>query len=114
VLEAAGIVCRTHLPHRDLPAEVAPVFAHVVREAVTNVLKHSTATFCEILLRFTDEEAEVRVRNDGAGSGGRDGRGSGLTGLKERLAAVGGTLTAGPRDGGEFLVSAVVSLPVRG
>ncbi|MGI5269583.1 sensor histidine kinase [Nonomuraea sp. CA-218870] len=114
VLEAAGIDCRCHLPYRDPPGEVAPMFAYVVREAVTNVLKHSAATYCDILVRFTDDRAELRVRNDGAGP--RDGgdAGSGLTGLKERVAALDGELTAGPAGDGEFLLTAVVSLPVRG
>lgn len=114
VLEAAGVRCEVRLPYRDLPEEVAPVFAYVVREAVTNVLKHSSASFCEILLRFTGEEAEVRVRNDGAYRDREEGQGSGLTGLGERVAALGGSLTARPVGEGEFLVSAVVSLPLRG
>ncbi|MEU4578105.1 sensor histidine kinase [Nonomuraea sp. ATR24] len=114
VLEAAGVRCETRLPHRELPEGVAPVFAYVVREAVTNVLKHSTATFCDILIRFTDEEAEVRVRNDGATGRSGDELGSGLSGLAERVGAVRGTLTAGPVDDGHFLLRAVVSLPIAG
>ncbi|HLU76081.1 MAG TPA: histidine kinase [Nonomuraea sp.] len=114
VLEAAGIECRFHLPYRDLPHGVAPVFAYAVREAVTNVLKHSTATYCDILVRFTDGEAELRVRNDGAGPETGQDRGSGLLGLRERVAALGGEFTAGPDGDGEFLLTAVVSLPLRG
>ncbi|MFG1942360.1 sensor histidine kinase [Nonomuraea sp. NPDC048826] len=114
VLEAAGIDCRFHLPYRDLPGEVAAVFAYVVREAATNVLKHSTATYCDILMRVIDDRAELRVRNDGAGPRDGDDAGSGLPGLGERVAAVGGVLTAAPDGDGEFLLTAVVSLPVRG
>ncbi|WP_053174633.1 sensor histidine kinase [Nonomuraea sp. SBT364] len=114
VLEAAGVRCETRLPHRELPEGVAAVFAYVVREAVTNVLKHSTATSCDILIRFTDEEAELRVRNDGVGGRSGDELGSGLSGLAERVAAVGGTLSAGPAGDGQFLLRAVVSLPIAG
>ncbi|NUR90994.1 MAG: sensor histidine kinase [Nonomuraea sp.] len=114
VLEAAGVRCEVRLPHRELPAGVAPVFAYAVREAVTNVLKHSTATFCEITLRFTDEEAELAVRNDGVGRGQADDLGSGLTGMRERVGAVGGKMTARPTGDGEFQLSAVVSLPIDG
>jgi two-component system sensor histidine kinase DesK len=114
VLEAAGVRCELHLPYRDLPGDVAPVFAYAVREAVTNVLKHSTASFCEITLRFTDEQAELRVRNDGVARRQAADLGSGLTGMGERLAGVGGKLTARPTDDGEFQVLAVVSLPFRG
>lgn len=114
VLEAAGVRCEVRLPHRELPAGVAPVFAYAVREAVTNVLKHSTATFCEITLRFTDEEAELAVRNDGVARGQADDLGSGLTGMRERMSVVGGKMTARPTGDGQFLLAAVVSLPIDG
>ncbi|TMR21770.1 sensor histidine kinase [Nonomuraea turkmeniaca] len=114
VLEAAGVRCEVHLPYRDLPAGVAPVFAYAVREAITNVLKHSTATFCDITIRFTEEEAELRVRNDGVARRHTDDLGSGLTGMGERVSAVGGKLAAHPTGDGEFLLTAVVSLPLRG
>jgi two-component system sensor histidine kinase DesK len=114
VLEAAGVRCEVLLPHRELPAEVAPAFAYAVREAVTNVLKHSTATFCDITLRFTDQEAELAVRNDGVARRQAADLGSGLTGMAERVAAVGGKVTARPTGDGEFLLKAVVSLPIGG
>ncbi|MEV0379076.1 sensor histidine kinase [Nonomuraea sp. NPDC050643] len=114
VLEAAGVRCEVHLPYRELPDGVAPVFAYVVREAVTNVLKHSTASFCDITIRFTGEEAELRVRNDGVARSQAADLGSGLAGMGERLAGVGGKVTAHPTADGEFLLNAVVSLPLGG
>ncbi|MFC4011788.1 sensor histidine kinase [Nonomuraea purpurea] len=114
VLEAAGVRCEVRLPYRELPAGVAPVFAYVVREAATNVLKHSSASFCDVTIRFTDREAELRVRNDGVERRQTADLGSGLVGMSERLAAVGGTVTARPTGDGEFLVHAVVLLPIRG
>ncbi|MFI9841286.1 sensor histidine kinase [Nonomuraea sp. NPDC051941] len=114
VLEAAGVRCEVHLPYRELPDGVAPVFAYAVREAVTNVLKHSTATFCDISIRFTAQEAELSVRNDGVRRRRAADLGSGLTGMGERLAAVGGKLSAHPTEGGEFILNAVVSLPLGG
>ena len=83
VLEAAGVRCETRLPFRELPEGVSPVFAYVIREAVTNVLKHSAATYCDILVRFTDEEAEIRVRNDGVDRWRGEDLGSGLAGMAE-------------------------------
>jgi two-component system, NarL family, sensor histidine kinase DesK len=78
----------------------------VVRESVTNVLRHSSATRVEI--GFEDET--LRVGNDGARpSDGADG--SGLQGLRERLAPLGATLDAGA-DGDRFLV--VAHLPGSG
>ncbi|MEV6153896.1 histidine kinase [Nonomuraea sp. NPDC052129] len=114
VLEAAGVRCELLLPYREPPGGVAPVFAYAVREAATNVLKHSTASFCEITLRFTEEEAELSVRNDGVVRHQVSDLGSGLTGMGERLADIGGKVTARPTGDGEFLVRAVVSLPLRG
>ncbi|MEQ4718735.1 histidine kinase [Nonomuraea sp. B19D2] len=114
VLEAAGVRCEVHLPHGELPDGVAPVFAYAVREAVTNVLKHSTATFCDITLRFTAQEAELSVRNDGVARRPSADLGSGLTGMGERMAAVGGKMSAHPTDDGEFLLKAVVSIPIDG
>ncbi|MCA2221258.1 sensor histidine kinase [Nonomuraea aurantiaca] len=114
VLEAAGVRCELRLPYRDPPGGVAPVFAYAVREAATNVLKHSTASFCEITLRFTEEEAELSVRNDGVVRHQVSDVGSGLTGMGERLADIGGKVTARPTGDGEFLLRAVVSLPLRG
>jgi two-component system sensor histidine kinase DesK len=107
VLEAAGVDCRLHLPYRDIPPEVAPVFAWVIREAVTNVLRHSTASVCDITVRFTGEEAVLEVRNDGVTPKPVEDLGSGLAGLTERLIAIGGTLTARPSGSGQFTLRAV-------
>lgn len=108
VLEAAGVRCTLLSPYRGVPRDSAPVFAYVLREAVTNVLKHSTASFCDITLRFTDEETTLEVRNDGVARKQAEDLGSGLCGLGERLAAVGGKLTALPDGDGEFVLKAVV------
>ncbi|MFI6298715.1 sensor histidine kinase [Nonomuraea sp. NPDC050790] len=108
VLEAAGVRCELNLPYRDVPDDVAKVFAYVVREAATNVLKHSTAGFCVITLRFTGDDATLEVRNDGVARRRALDLGSGLNGLNERLSAVGGKLTALPNGDGEFVLKAVV------
>ncbi|GIH70540.1 sensor histidine kinase [Sphaerimonospora thailandensis] len=115
VLEAAGVSCHLHLPYREMPREVAPVFAWVVREAVTNVLRHSSASRCDIVLRHSEKEAVLEVRNDGVApvaSRDADGGGNGLAGLTERMAEIGGTLTAQPTGSGEFTLRAVAPLPV--
>ncbi|WP_170990814.1 sensor histidine kinase [Herbidospora galbida] len=107
VLEAAGITCDLKLPYREAPGDTAPVFAWVVREAVTNVLRHSTATTCEITLRLTQEETILEVRNNGVQKDAvKNGEGSGLAGLSERLGAVGGKLTAEPDRKGGFVLRA--------
>jgi two-component system sensor histidine kinase DesK len=111
-LKAAGVdvaVRREGRPAEDLEAPLA--FA--VREATTNVIRHSRARRCEIAVRRTGEAAEVEVRDDGIGPQSLGGAGSGLRGLDERLAQVGGTLDAGPAPGGGFRVLARVPLRQR-
>ncbi|MFI6402982.1 sensor histidine kinase [Streptomyces sp. NPDC050548] len=87
----------------------------VVREAVTNVVRHSGAARCEITLDGVLDRARLTVADDGAGdsagSGSAEGiGGTGLKGLTERLAAAGGSLRAGPSPRGGFTVTA--ELPV--
>jgi two-component system sensor histidine kinase DesK len=93
----------------DLPEPVQTALGWVVREAVTNVLRHSRASWCRVELRAAGGEAELQVTNDGAPGAGT-AWGNGLTGLAERLAATGGRLSAGP-DGDRFVLTATV--PVR-
>ncbi|KUL39543.1 sensor histidine kinase [Streptomyces regalis] len=106
VLTAAGIECEVTGEAAGLPAEVQSALAWVVREATTNVLRHGDAGRCAVGVRVTEGRVVLTVENDGAagasdGGGGSDGGsasdgggGSGLAGLRERLAAVDGTLEA--------------------
>ncbi|MEO3809526.1 histidine kinase [Sphaerisporangium sp. B11E5] len=110
VLEAGGIRCALDPVPDGLPQDVATVLAWVVREGTTNVLRHSKAGECRIGLAVRDGKAVLEMANDGA-DGPSAGSGSGLAGLTERVASLGGVLTA-RGDGGRFLLSAVV--PLRG
>ncbi|MFJ8663096.1 sensor histidine kinase [Streptomyces sp. NPDC093795] len=134
VLDAAGIDCAVDTPGLALPDEVQAALGWVVRETTTNVLRHGDARHCAIAVREEEGAVLLTVENDGAGggagagvgsgagagagvgaaagSGVGAGAGSGLAGLRERLAAVGGTLEAGPGEGGTFRVTARV--PVAG
>ncbi|MFH9087014.1 sensor histidine kinase [Streptomyces sp. NPDC017673] len=94
VLTAAGIDCEVRADTGGLPAEVQSALGWVVREATTNVLRHGDAGRCAVGLSVREGLAVLTVENDGAVAANGDG-GSGLTGLRERLAAVGGTLEAG-------------------
>ncbi|MDQ2748751.1 MAG: sensor histidine kinase [Actinomycetota bacterium] len=89
VLRAAGIEFTWPGSVDIVEAEAGLVFGWVVRESVTNVVRHSRATNCTITLG----ERWIEIVDDGRG--GTSGAGNGLTGLRERLAAVGGTVEAG-------------------
>ncbi|MFD3873490.1 sensor histidine kinase [Streptomyces sp. NPDC058623] len=115
VLSAAGMDCRVELGPRGrtLPGEVQSALGWVVREATTNVLRHGDARSCLIRLTVPEGAGPVTllVENDGAPDTPAGPPGSGLAGLRERLAAVGGTLLAGPAGGGLFRLRAEVPGP---
>ncbi|MEU9862086.1 histidine kinase [Streptomyces sp. NPDC047971] len=114
VLGAAGIDCAIDPVTVDLPGTVQSVLGWVVRETTTNVLRHGDAKRCAISLREKDGTVLLTVRNDGVREGAAMGHGSGLAGLRERLATVDGTLEAGPGDDGTFRVTAHVPVPRTG
>jgi two-component system sensor histidine kinase DesK len=108
-LDAAGIETTIDRPAVELPPEVEAVLAWTVREAATNVIRHSGASHSTIRLVPALDQASVEIVDDGPGVNGSDGGGTGLTGLQERLAKAGGRLEAGLRDDGPgFRVRAVV------
>lgn len=114
---SAGTPVRTSLPD-PLPAVsdgVALTAYRVVQEALTNVRKHAgpgaTADVRVTAPAAGDGELTVEVSDDGRGAAASyDGRGLGLAGMAERVAAHGGRLDAGPRPGGGFRVAARIPL----
>jgi signal transduction histidine kinase len=82
----------------------------IVQEALTNVMAHAGPCRVTVTLQYSPAGLDVRITDDGSVKPGTSRGGYGLAGLDERVAAVGGTLTAGPRDGGGFAVRAL--LPV--
>jgi len=84
-----------------MPSERAQeVFAWAVREATTNVLRHSEARTCSIALRDEDGGAWLEVCNDGVR--GTSGPGTGLAGLAMRAEAVSGSVRAEAVGNGKF------------
>jgi two-component system sensor histidine kinase DesK len=112
-LTAAGIEVTVHTGGPP-PAVVEAPLAFAVREATTNVLRHSRARRCDIALRSAGDRAVLDVRDDGIGGSDSRDRGSGLRGLGERIAQVGGTLQAGPAPDGGFRLIAAVPIPQPG
>jgi two-component system sensor histidine kinase DesK len=100
VLAAAGIQAVLPGVVDDVPADLGGLFGWVVREGVTNVIRHSHASRVRIAL--DGRAIEIEDDGNGAVAGCADKRGSGLSGLAERAASVGGNLTAGPANSGGF------------
>jgi two-component system sensor histidine kinase DesK len=118
-LEAAGIKLDTApevaAPPADLDPQSESALAWSLREAVTNAIRHSGATRVAITLTRTEDEMVLTVRNNGRGLAAAAQEtdscgGHGLTGLRERLDAVGGRLSVGGNDG-DFRLAAAA--PVR-
>jgi two-component system sensor histidine kinase DesK len=104
-LRAADIDADLPFAVDNLSPDLQQTFGYVLREAVTNVLRHSGARRVQVRLGKTWMEIE----DDGAGTVVTSGGvtpGNGLRGLEERLAQVGGTICAAPRSEGGFLVRA--------
>jgi hypothetical protein len=98
---------------RRLPDGVELSVYRIVEEALTNVLRHTRASAVAVRLRYGADTLEVRVDDDGEprhpgdADPGRAG-GHGILGMRERVAALGGELTADVRPGGGFRVGASV------
>ncbi|GAA2340756.1 sensor histidine kinase [Dactylosporangium salmoneum] len=120
--ELSAIIDRTRATGLPVDADVAEVTAlgpqqravvlRVIQEALTNVLRHGPGSRATVVVRRDEEQLRVRVTNSAPtrpGSGPVMGRG--LAGIRERVAAAGGQVTWGPRDGGGFELRAVLPLP---
>ena len=115
-VRAAGLDVSVELddPAGALPSTVDQAAYRILQEALTNVLRHAgpeaTAT---VHVRQTGGGLRIEVLDDGTGSQGtqRIGTGNGLRGMRERVAALGGSLEAGPGDGRGFAVRATIPVP---
>ncbi|MET1071322.1 MAG: histidine kinase [Umezawaea sp.] len=95
ILAAAGITTSVEGDAGDVPAPLQPLFGALVREGTTNVLRHSSAQRCTVAISVLEREVHVRLHNDGGAGRSTAEAGSGLAGLRERFAAVGGRIEAG-------------------
>ncbi len=99
----------------DLPVEVDQAGYRVVQEALTNVARHAGAATARIHVEYAPAQLTVSVTDDGKASPVRPVTpGVGLRGMRERVTGLGGTLHAGPHDGGGFAVRATFPLDGRG
>jgi signal transduction histidine kinase len=92
-------------PERQLPEHVEVAAYYVMSEALTNAAKHAHASVVHVELAVRDTTVRLAIRDDGIG-GADPGHGSGLVGLSDRIAALGGTLqvTSPAGDGTTLLI----------
>ena len=103
---------------RELPRGVELTVYRIVQEALTNVRKHGGPDVrARVAVDFGEHELAVLIEDDGRGTtdeqlatGGTDGLGHGLIGMRERVGMVSGSLDIGPRPGGGFRIRAVLPL----
>ncbi len=99
-----------------MPEDVGLTVYRIAQEALTNVLKHAGPAQAEVHLHY-DEHLAITITDDGRGAAAvltgaePPGAGRGTTGMRERVAMLGGTFSAGPQPGGGFRVHAVVPRP---
>ncbi|MGJ7908758.1 sensor histidine kinase [Actinopolyspora sp. H202] len=93
ILRAASIETTVEGSSASVPPPLQPLFAAMVREGTTNILRHSGARRCELRIDDTDG-ISVTLCNDGAGDGTNHDAGSGIAGLRDRFDPMHGSLTA--------------------
>ena len=114
-MEESGLPTRLSIEGEEvsLPAGIDLNAYRIIQESLTNSLKHGgPATKAVVRLVYEPQQITIEVEDDGRGSAadpsGSDEPGHGLVGMGERVAMLGGTLSAGPRHGGGFLVRATI------
>ena len=111
---AAGLEVRidTVGASRTLPFSVDVAAFRIVQEALTNVSRHSTSRAATVRITYGERTLVVEIEDGGPSStsDGQTGGGRGIQGMRERVAALGGTLDAGPRESGGFRVRAEIPL----
>lgn len=96
-LETAGVTLHCDDPAATLPPAHEAVLCLALREAVTNIVRHAGARTCRVAIAVDDGSARMTITDDGRG--GSEPFGSGLSGMRERVELLGGTLTRDGRRG---------------
>jgi two-component system, NarL family, sensor histidine kinase DesK len=109
-LAAAGIECHVEGVASGLSSDVESMLAWTMREATTNVVRHSNARSCSITLSISGGDAALQIEDDGTTVATTNDGGAGLVGLAERARDLRGTLEAGARADGGYRVRLTVPL----
>lgn len=110
LMSSAGVVVTKKIDESDMDQVVANAVSWVVREATTNVLRHSAATRCQLTLTRLEGQIKMLVVNDGvpADRPVPGPAGNGIRGMRERVAALGGSLSIRADASGEYVLLAEV------
>jgi signal transduction histidine kinase len=114
-VEEAGLPVRLHVegdriqlsPGVDLSAY------RIVQEGLTNALKHAHGAEADVFVRYVGDGVELSIEDNGPGLANGEAMGHGLVGMRERVALFGGTLEAGERPGGGFVLRAKLPVETR-
>jgi signal transduction histidine kinase len=114
-VEEAGLPVTLHIEGErpDLSPGVDLSAYRIVQEGLTNALKHAKGAHADVVIRYIDGLVQLEITDDGVGSPNGTPGGHGLVGMRERVAVYGGTLEAGPREGGGFVLRAVLPMESR-
>jgi two-component system, NarL family, sensor histidine kinase DesK len=109
-LETAGVKVQSESAEVALTPVQESVVALVVREAVTNVVRHAGARNCLLRLAPVNGSCRVEIQDDGRGGGGE---GNGLRGMRERIEALGGSLQRDTNSGTHLTIEFPIAPPAR-
>ena len=102
-LASAGVALETELSKAQLPPAHEAVLALALREAITNIVRHAGARRCKIMMHSSETQCALIVADDGRG--GNEPFGNGLTGMRERVEVLGGSMTRDGRNGTRLSVA---------
>lgn len=110
LLEAANISYshKANVNFNEVPLLTQNILSMCIREAITNIVKHSHANHCEIEITETTGEIRLSVKDDGKGFPVNEGKGNGIKGMEERLTIIEGTLKRMNLDGAYLFISVPV------
>ena len=111
-LASAGVSVESDAAEVSLSPAQESVVALIMREAVTNVVRHAQARFCRLLLGTKNGSCVLEIQDDGRG--GNQIEGHGLRGMRERIEALGGTVTRDTSSGTRLRFEFPVSTPSNG
>ena len=109
MLQAASIDMHASIDAVPLSAGEEAVLSLILREAITNVVRHAHASRCDVTLSSVDGARILCIEDDGRGKSAPDG--SGITGMRERVSALGGAITIESTPGTRILVTLPPPVP---